>query len=149
MRGPPTSPRGLVRIAAVCGALLIASGIAGCGGPIRSDELGRSVDTLTSSAAEGELLAEGVSADRTKTTFVRVRSREIGEVVDHEAEKLSDATAPTALVDEKAAAVGLADAIGSALGDLQVSPQDEAVSAQVQRRLGRLAARSEQFADAL
>ena len=121
----------------------------GCGGAIRADELSRSVDTLVSSAGEGELLAEGVAADRTKTTFVRVRARELGETVDHEAEKLDDASANPDLAAEKKAAVGLAEHISSALGQLQLSPTDGPAATRVGKSLGRLAARGEQLSESL
>src|SRR4051812_1412830 len=64
---------------------------AGCGGPMTAGELRRSVETLESSAAQGKLLADSAAKDRTKTTYVRVFAREIGESADHEAEKLADA----------------------------------------------------------
>ena len=73
-------------------ALLAATVLgAGCGGAMQPDELARSIGTLESAAAEGALLAEDVAADRTKATFARVHARDLGETVDHEAEKLHDA----------------------------------------------------------
>lgn len=122
---------------------------AGCGGDIRADELSRSIDTLISSAGEGELIADGVAADRTKTTFVRVRTRQLGEVVDHESEKLSDATAGAELAPEKRAAVALADRISTKLGQLQVEPTDEATADQVKRALAGLARRAEDLQGSL
>ena len=78
-------------LVALFGAVL--AGAAGCGGPMEPQELARSVQTLESSASEGALLADGVARDRTKATFVRAHSRDLGETVDHEAEKLADADA--------------------------------------------------------
>src|SRR5215213_9018486 len=78
-------------LVALCGAVVLAT--PGCGGPMQPQELARSVQTLESSAAEGALLANGVARDRTKATFVRAHSRDLGETVDHEAEKLADADA--------------------------------------------------------
>jgi hypothetical protein len=121
----------------------------GCGGAIRADELSRSVDTLISSAGEGELLAEGVAADRTKATFVRVRARELGETVDHEAEKLNDASANPDLAAEKKAAVGLGEQISSALGQLQLAPTDELAATRASKRFARLAARGERLTGSL
>jgi hypothetical protein len=136
------------RLAVAILTVLVVMG-SGCGGAIRADELSRSVDMLVSSAGEGELLAEGVAADRTKTTFVRVRARELGEIVDHEAEKLDDASAKPDLAAETKAAVGLAERIGSALGQLQLSPADESAATRVSERLARLAARGEQLSGSL
>lgn len=121
----------------------------GCGGAIRADELSRSVDTLVSSASEGELLAEGVADDRTKATFVRVRARELSETVDHEAEKLDDASANPDLAAQKKAAVRLAEHISSGLGQLQLSPIDESAATHVGKSLGRLAARGERLSGSL
>ena len=138
------------RIAAVVpllAAILICA--PGCGGDIQPDELSRSIDTLISSAGEGQLIAEGVAADRTKTTFVRVRTRELGEVVDHESEKLSDATAAEPLSPEKRAAVALADRISAVMGQLQTEPTDESSAEQAKRELSRLAARGEKLQGSL
>ena len=138
------------RIASVSSLLALALICAqGCGGDIQPDELSRSIDTLISSAGEGQLIAQGVAADRTKTTFVRVRSRELGETVDHESEKLNDATAAQPLSPEKRAAVALADRISTELGQLQVEPTDEASAEQVERRLSRLAAEAEKLQGSL
>jgi hypothetical protein len=138
-----------IRRSALAAVVVIAALGTACGGPIRADELSRSVDTLISSAGEGELLAQGVADDRTKTTFVRAHARELGEVVDHETEKLSDASAKPDLSEEKRAAVGLAEHISSALGDLQTSPTDEKTAAQVAQQLSRLASRCERLRESL
>src|SRR6185369_16625278 len=92
-------------------ALLVLVTLAGCGGAMRADELGRSVETLASAAAEGALLADGAAQDRTKATFTRAHARELGETVEHEAEKLNDATAHGEVADDKASAIDLADRI--------------------------------------
>jgi outer membrane murein-binding lipoprotein Lpp len=105
-------------------ALLVLVGLAGCGGDMRADELSRSVETLASAAAEGQLLADGVVQDRTKATFVRAHARELGETVEHEAEKLSDASARGMVATDKARAVALAEAIEEQLGQLQTAPDD-------------------------
>ena len=134
--------------AAAC-LLALALPASGCGGDIRADELSRSIDTLISSAAEGSLLAKGVAEDRTKTTFTRVRATELSEDVDHEAEKLNDATADPDLADEKRAAVALAGQISSALGDLQVAPTDEATAIGVEHSLSKLKSRAESLSESL
>jgi len=120
-------------------------GSVGCGGDIRSDELSRSIDTLVSSAREGALIAQGVADDGTKTTFVRVRARELTEATDHEAEKLSDASADQALESDKKAAVALSSQISDVLGQLQVSPMDPVSASKVAKHLERLADKSEKL----
>jgi hypothetical protein len=147
VKPPFEAPKG-ARLALATLTVLAVLG-SGCGGAIRADELSRSVDMLVSSAGEGELLAEGVAADRTKATFVRVRARELGEIVDHEAEKLNDASAKPDLASEKKAAVGLAEHISSALGQLQLSPTDESAAMRASKRFGRLAARGERLTGSL
>src|SRR5215217_1026256 len=79
--------------------------LGGCGGPIRTDELQRGVQSLAALAAEGAILADGTARDRTKATFTRVQARTLGEEADHESEKLADATAPPELARAKAAGV--------------------------------------------
>src|SRR5919107_6302131 len=104
-------------------ALLIAVVVgAGCGGAMKPDELARSIGTLESTAAEGALLAHHVAEDRTKATFARAHARELGEVVDHEAEKLHDARAEGRVAVRKAAAVGLARRVSQGLGQIPTAP---------------------------
>jgi hypothetical protein len=131
---------------ALVGAVLSA---AGCGGPMQPQELARSVQTLESSASEGALLANGVARDRTKATFVRAHSRDLGETVDHEAEKLADADANGEVAVRKSQAVDLADRISQALGKLQVSPGVESEGAAAERELRAFAKRAAEISDAL
>jgi hypothetical protein len=128
---------------------LVAIVLGGCGGDMQPDELSRSIDTLVSSAGEGRLIAEGVAEDRTKTTFVRARTRELGETVDHESEKLSDATAEPGIAAEKRAAVALAERISSVLGRLQVEPTDEATAGAAEGSFARLASRGKRLQGSL
>jgi hypothetical protein len=133
-------------LSAACAALAAT----GCGGAITPDELARSVETLESAAAEGELLADHVARDRTKSTFVRVHARELGDVVAHEAEKLSDADADRAdVAAAKTDAVDLADRIDQALGQLQTAPGDEAAGRMAAAALGRLSEDAGNLADGL
>ena len=89
-------------------------------------ELSRSIQTLESTAAEGSMLAGDVADDRTKATFARVHARDLGDVVVHEAEKLNDADANKENVAAaKTKAIDLADKIDTALGQIQVAPDDE------------------------
>lgn len=120
-----------------------------CGGPIEHDELERGVATLAATAAEGRLVALDVVEDRTKTTFVRVHSGALADDAQHEAEKLADAQAPPGLVNAKAEAVRIAQAIDSALGDLQVAPSDRRVARRVERQLDVLSRRAEQLTERL
>jgi small-conductance mechanosensitive channel len=129
--------------------LLATAALGGCGGPIKHDELERGVATLGATAAEGRLVALDVVEDRTKTTFVRVHSAALGDDAQHEAEKLADAQAPPDLVSAKAEAVRIAQAIDSALGDLQVSPSDRRVARQVEQRLDALSRQADRLTERL
>ena len=133
-------------LVALLGAVVMA---AGCGGPMEPQELARSVQTLESTASEGALLANGVARDRTKATFVRAHARDLGETVDHEAEKLADADAHGDVATRKSQAVDLADRISQALGKLQVSPGVESEGAAAERELEGFAKRAAEISDAL
>jgi hypothetical protein len=131
-------------------AAAAAAAFAGCGGPITPDELSRSIQTLESTAAEGQLLADDVAGDRTKATFARVHARDLSDVVDHEAEKLNDAEADRSDVAEaKTKAVDLADRIGTALGQIQVAPGSETDGRRAAEALGRLSEDAKTLADGL
>jgi hypothetical protein len=130
-------------------ALLSLLLLIGCGGRMSASELSPSVDTLVSAAAEGQLLARDVARGRTKTTFVRAHTRELGEKVDHESEKLSDAQAAPGVGARKDAASSLADGISTALGQLQTSPDDRRGALQAEAQLAKLARRAERLAGSL
>jgi hypothetical protein len=121
----------------------------GCGGPMQPDELKRSIGTLESSAAEGALLANGVARDRTKATFARVHARDLGDTVEHEAEKLHDASASGRVAIRKAAAVDLAGRISEALGQIQTAPDSEAEGRSAEHALTRLGDRAGKLAEGL
>jgi hypothetical protein len=109
----------------VLAALAAAVLAPGCGGAMQPDELSRSIGTLESAATEGALLAKGVADDRTKATFARVHAGDLGDTVDHEAEKLHDASAEGLVARRKTEAVDLAGRISQALGQIQVAPDSE------------------------
>jgi hypothetical protein len=142
----PRMMRRLVICVAVAAAALAG---AGCGGPIKRDELERGVDTLGATAAEGRLLGRDVARDRSKNTFVRVQAQVLSEQVDHEAEKLADAQAVGDIASVKSRAVELAQDISEALGDLRVRPGDRATGAQVAERLAKLAGDSKTLEEEL
>ena len=123
-------------IAAVAAGLLIA----GCGGPMKQSELANSLETIESSAAEGSLIASHVYTNKSKTTFVRVRAREIGATLDHEQEKLSDAEAENSdVAADKDHAIDLAGQVAEQVGQLQVAPDDTEAARAISTRLRELA----------
>src|SRR5215210_4281710 len=128
----------------------LAATLSGCGGAMTPDELARSVETLESTAAEGQLLAQDVADDRTKATYVRVHSRDLGDVVVHEAEKLNDAEADDAdVAAAKSDAIDLADRIDTALGQMQVAPGSESDAGTAGKALSRLSEDAGKLADGL
>jgi hypothetical protein len=128
----------------------VLGALSGCGGPITPDELARSIETLESTAAEGALLADDVARDRTKATFARAHARDLGDVVQHEAEKLNDADADQAdVAAAKTDAIDLADRIGSALGQIQTAPDSESDGRTASRALDRLSQDAGDLADGL
>jgi hypothetical protein len=130
-------------------ALVVSTLVAGCGGPIQPDELERGVDSLASAAAEGELLAQLAAEGRSRNVFTRVHARELGDTVDHEAEKLADATAPADLERARSRSVTLAQDISGALGELQVRPDDAETARTAAARLGELAKHADELASRL
>jgi hypothetical protein len=139
-----------MRRRAVAGMVLAgALWVSGCGGPMQPEELARSVQALESSAAEGALLADQVARDRTKATFARAHARELGETVDHEAEKLNDADAEGEVAPAKARAIQLADQISAALGRIQIAPDSETEGRTAEQTLTRLGERAGKLAEGL
>lgn len=130
-------------------AVFLALMLVGCGGPMRPDELGRSIDTLASAASEGRLISADIARDRTKATFARVRARELGETVDHESEKLADATPRREIAGDMVAAIRLAQAISEALGEIQVFPGDRTAAVETERKLDDLSKRAEELSKGL
>jgi hypothetical protein len=106
----------------------------GCG-DLSSEELGRGVESLSSLAAEGGLIANGVARDATKSTYTRVMSKTLGGEAEHEAEKLADAEPAAEVKAERDEAVTLAGRISSLYAQLQTFPGEEAVGARIQRRM--------------
>ena len=142
------TPRHIILCAAAIGACLA---VAGCSSTstLRADELQRGVQTIGSDAAEGRLVALGVAEERTKTTFTRVQAGDLAEDATHEAEKLHDAHAIGDVADIRSQAVTLAQDVASALGDLQVAPDDPDAARRTARRLDALSSRASRLAGEL
>jgi hypothetical protein len=114
-------------------ALLLTSGC----GDLSNDELNRGVESLSALAGQGQLVANGVARDATKTTYARVMARTLGEEADHEAEKLADATLEEPETeDQRHAAVAVAGEISGLLSELQTFPGDERHGELVEKHLG-------------
>jgi hypothetical protein len=118
---------------------------------MQPEELARSIQTLESTATEGALLADEVARDRTKATFARVHARELGEVADHEAEKLNDADAKAegGVAPAKVKAIDLADRISAELGRIQIAPGSETEGRAAKKSLSGLSERARKLAEGL
>jgi hypothetical protein len=118
---------------------------------MQPDELARSIGTLESTAAEGALMADDVARDRTKATFVRVHARELGETVQHEAEKLNDAEAEPegGVAPAKVRAIELAERISAELSRIQIAPDSETEGRAAEENLNRLSERAGKLAEGL
>jgi len=123
---------------------VIAAGVAlgvslilfsGCG-DLSRDELNRGVESLGALAAQGELIANGVARDATKSTYVRVMAKTLGGEAEHEAEKLADAKPSPEVSKERDVAVQIAGELADLFSELQTFPGDERHGALVEEHMG-------------
>jgi len=126
---------GVIASALALGVSLIL--ISGCG-DLSHDELNRGVESLSALAAQGELIANGVARDATKSTYSRVMAKTLGGEAEHEAEKLADAEPEAAVKSERHAAVQVAGELASLFSELQTFPGDEHHGALVEKHLGEV-----------
>jgi hypothetical protein len=135
MRFVPMRGGGGSRLASVAAALVALALWSGCG-DLSRDELNRGVESLSALAGQGQLVADGVARDATKTTYARAMAKTLGGEAEHEAEKLADAAPSPQVEHERDAAVQVATEIADLFSELQVFPGDERHGALVQRHLG-------------
>ena len=125
-------------VAATAVALGVSSILfSGCG-DLSRDELNRGVESLSALAAQGELLANGVARDATKSTYTRVMAKTLGGEAEHEAEKLADAEPSPEVERERDAAVQIAGELGDLFSELQTFPGDERHGALIEKRMGEV-----------
>jgi len=121
-------------------SLLIAAGIllaaSGCG-DLSRDELNRGVESLSALAAQGELIANGVARDATKSTYARVMAKTLGGQAEHEAEKLADAEPSPEVGRQRDAAVQVALEIADLYEQIAVFPGDERHGATVEAHMSQ------------
>jgi hypothetical protein len=111
--------------------------ISGCG-DLSRDELNRGVESLSALAAQGELVANGVARDATKSTYARVMAKTLGGEAEHEAEKLADAEPGAEMTEERNAAVQIAGGLADLFSELETFPSDERHGALVEKHLGEV-----------
>jgi hypothetical protein len=123
-------------------ATLVALGVSliafsGCG-DLSRDELNRGVESLSALAAQGELIANGVARDATKSTYTRVMAKALGGEAEHEAEKLADAEPSPEVGKERNAAVQVAGELADLFSELQTFAGDEHHGALVEKHMGEV-----------
>jgi hypothetical protein len=138
----------ITRLGGLALALVAAIAVAGCE-PLGPDELQREVDTIHSTAAEGSVLADQVAAQNIKRTFTRVEARELADAAGHSAERLTDAHPADGLEGATERAISLAEDTESAIGQLEVAPDDAEAAARAAGRLRDLARRTDELAGSL
>jgi hypothetical protein len=109
----------------------------GCG-DLSRDELNRGVESLSALAAQGELIANGVARDATKSTYTRVMAKTLGGEAEHEAEKLADAEPSPEVKRERNAAVQIAGELADLFSELQTFPGDEHHGALVEKHMAEV-----------
>jgi len=126
---------GVTAVGVALGVFLIA--LSGCG-DLSRDELNRGVESLSALAAQGELIADGVARDASRSTYTRVMAKTLGGEAEHEAEKLADAEPSPEVSGERRAAVRIAGELADLFSELQTSPGDERRGALVEERMGEV-----------
>jgi hypothetical protein len=124
---------GVTAAVVALGVSLVA--LLGCG-DLSRDELNRGVESLAALAPQGELIANGIARDATKSTYARVMAKTLGGEAEHEAEKLADAEPSPEVRKERNAAVRVAGELADLFSELQTFPGDERRGALVERQMG-------------
>jgi hypothetical protein len=124
-------PGVIAAVVALCVSLIVLSG---CGNLSR-DELNRGVESLSALAAQGQLIANGVARDATKSTYTRVVAKTLGGEAEHEAEKLADAEPSPEVKRERNAAVQIAGELADLFSELQTFAGDEHHGALVEKHM--------------
>jgi hypothetical protein len=134
-------------------AALVALGVSlisfsGCG-DLSRDELNRGVESLSALAAQGELIANGVARDATKSTYTRVMAKTLGGEAEHEAEKLADAEPSPEVRKERNAAVQVAGELADLFSELQTFSGDEHHGALVEKHMGEVKGQADALVERL
>jgi hypothetical protein len=124
---------GVTAAVVALGAFLIV--LSGCG-DLSRDELNRGAESLSALAAQGQLIANGVARDATKSTYARMMAKTLGGEAEHEAEKLADAEPSPEVRKERYAAVQIAAELADLFSELQTFPGDEHHGALVEKHMG-------------
>ncbi|HEY0472816.1 MAG TPA: hypothetical protein VGD34_14150 [Kribbella sp.] len=94
-----------------------------------------------SDARDGSLLAEQIDSGRAGAIFARAHAQELQDDADQVQKNVHDQQVPGHEAIEQ-----LADQIGTALGNLAVSPDDPSVAQEARRSLDQLAEKASRMA---
>jgi hypothetical protein len=136
------------RFAIATVAVVASLALGGCG-DLSRDELNRGVESLSAIAAQGELLANGVARDATKSTYTRVMAKTLGGEAEHEAEKLADAEPSPEVSRERNSGVRIATELADLFSELQTFPDDERHGALVQHHMAEVKAEADAVVERL
>jgi len=136
------------RVGSQIACAVLAFAVAGCGDLSRG-ELSRGVESLGAIAAQGQLIANGVARDATKSTYTRVMAKTLGDEAEHEAEKLADAEPAESVAPERHAAVLVAEEIADLYSQLRVFPGDERHGAVIEKHMEEAKGKADAIAERL
>jgi hypothetical protein len=126
--------------------LLAVLALCSCGGgELTTDALRKDAEAVQSTAAEGALLAQGVSEGRSTATFARVHSGSLEEQANAVATRLAAAGSAPGLNERQRRTQRLATMVAADLALLGDEPDDRAAAARIAKRLEAEAAAAERL----
>jgi len=139
-------------LAALCAGLSVVVCLAaGCGGggTLDPEALAKEVEAVESLAAEGALLADGVTRARTAPPFTRTHAEELAQTATEETKKLESAQVPSGLQAKAREAAVLSARVGRLLTTLGEAPDDRVTAQDLEKRLSAAAEAAKKLAASL
>jgi hypothetical protein len=126
----------------------VAVALSGCG-RLDRDAVRTEVESASSAAAEGAMVAREVERGRTLRSFAVIRTAELHKVAMNVASALQETPTEHGLEHGAAAGMQIADRVASLLARLHERPQDRSLAGHVRRELDRLSTDAADVADGL
>lgn len=139
-RGPRCAPLVL--------AALFALASSGCG-KLDRDAVQTEIQSISSAAAEGALVAREVERGRTLRSFAVIRTAELHKVAMNAAESLQETSAEDHLEGAATRGSELGAHVRDLLERLHEKPTDRALAGNVRRQLDQLSSQASDLADKL
>jgi hypothetical protein len=124
--------------------LLVASSCGGTG-TLDAEALKKEIESVSSVAAEGSLLARGVAEGGTTSSFARVHASELAAAAEEERKKLASARMAPGLEQRAKQAGELAGTVSELLARLEGEPGSREAAGVVRRRLDRAVQRADRL----